>query len=40
MGNPTDNKAEVIIAKQKDGATGVKTLHFNKETMEFSNLQV
>ena len=38
MGNSTEGIAEVIIAKNKDGKTGVKRQYFEKETMTFKNL--
>lgn len=37
-GESTDGLAEVIVAKNKDGRTGVKKLLFEKETMTFKNL--
>ena len=37
-GNPTDGIAEVIVAKHKDGKTGIKKMMFEKNTMRFENL--
>lgn len=37
-GNSTAGLAQVIIAKNKDGRTGTKDLLFEKETMQFKNL--
>lgn len=37
-GGSTEGIAEVIIAKHKDGKTGVKKMLFEKETMRFENL--
>lgn len=37
-GEPTDGIAEIIIAKHKDGPTGIKELYFDKDTMRFENL--
>ncbi len=34
---PDDNTAELIIAKQRNGPTGVVTLHFNKAFTRFDN---
>lgn len=36
--NSTKGIAEIIIAKNKDGATGIKRLFFEKETMCFKNI--
>lgn len=36
---PIQNLAEVIIAKNRNGPIGIVNLFFNKETMEFINLQ-
>jgi replicative DNA helicase len=33
-----NGKAEIIVAKQRQGATGIAAVHFNKELMRFSNL--
>ena len=37
-GDSSDGIAEVIIAKHKDGKTGIKKLFFEKEHMRFENL--
>lgn len=37
-GESTEGIAEIIIAKHKDGKTGIKKLLFQKETMRFENL--
>jgi len=37
-GKSTDGIAEVIVAKHKDGKTGIKKLLFQKEFMRFENL--
>lgn len=39
-GESTDGLSEVIVAKNKDGRTGVKKLLFEKETMTFKNLAI
>lgn len=38
LGNSTEGICEVIVAKNKEGKTGVKNLEFDKERMMFSNL--
>ena len=37
-GESTENIAEIIIAKHKDGKTGIKKLMFESEIMKFKNL--
>ena len=36
--NPNRGKAEIDLAKHRNGATGVVFLHFQKETAQFSDL--
>lgn len=38
-GDSTENIAEIIVAKQKDGKTGIKKQIFEKSIMKFRNLQ-
>jgi replicative DNA helicase len=33
------NQADIIIAKHRNGPTGVVTLHFNKALTKFGNLK-
>ena len=37
-GHRLHGQAEVIIAKQRHGATGIVPLHFNKETTTFTDV--
>lgn len=39
-GKSTEGVAEVIVAKHKDGKTGIKKLLFEKEIMRFRNLEL
>lgn len=39
-GNPTDNLCELIIAKNRNGATGSVNLRFESKTMTFKNMSL
>ena len=39
MGESTENTAQFIVAKHRDGPTGTKTLYYEPSTMKFDNLR-